>query len=152
MLRGYRECAEMLRAAGAKSRATPLYAFLEAATIGDRDGVGQLLAHDPTLTDRAIAAYPDQLVRGAQRNSLDGVALLIDLGFDVNAINRLDRYHESAPLHEAAATGNLEVIELLLEHGGDPDLRDASYHSTPAGWAEHFGQKEAERYLRAREA
>ena len=39
MLRGYRECAEMLRAAGAKSGATPLYAFLEAATIGDRDGV-----------------------------------------------------------------------------------------------------------------
>ncbi len=91
-------------------------------------------------------------MRGAQRNSIDGVALLIDLGFDVNAINRLDRYHESAPLHEAAATGNLEMIELLLAHGGDPDLRDASYHSTPAGWAEHSGQKEAERYLQAREA
>ena len=59
-------------------------------------------------------------MRGAQRNSVDGVALLIDLGFDVNAINRLDRYHESAPLHEAAATGNLEVIELLLAHGADP--------------------------------
>ncbi len=89
MLRGYRECAELMRAAGAKSGATPLYAFLEAATIGDRDGVEQLLADDPTLADRAIDAYPDQLVRGAQRNSVDGVALLIDLGFDVNAINRL---------------------------------------------------------------
>ena len=86
-------------------------------------------------------------MRGVQRNSIDGVALLIDLGFDVNAINRLDRYHESAPLHEAAATGNLEMIELLLARGADPNLRDASYHSTPAGWAEHFGQKDAERYL-----
>ena len=152
MLRGYRECAELLRAAGAKSGATPLYAFLEAATIGDRDGVEQLLADDPTLADRAIDAYPDQLVRGAQRNSVDGVALLIDLGFDVNAINRLDRYHESAPLHEAAATGNLEVIELLLANGADPNLRDASYNSTPAGWAEHSGHEEAERYLAAREA
>jgi uncharacterized protein len=91
-------------------------------------------------------------VRGAQRNSVDGVALLIDLGFDVNAINRLDRYHESAPLHEVAANANLELIELLLAHGADPNLRDASYQSTPAGWAEHFGQTEAERYLRPRES
>jgi hypothetical protein len=152
MLRGYRECAEMLRVAGAKPEATPLYAFLEAATIGDRDRVEQFLAADPTLADQAMTTYPDQLVRGAQRSSVDGVALLIDLGFDVNAINRVDRYHESAPLHEAAATGNLEVIELLLAHGADPDLRDGSYHSTPAGWAEHSGHREAERYLRAREA
>jgi hypothetical protein len=152
MLRGYRQCAEMLRAAGATSGATPLYAFLEAATIGDRDGVERLLANDPTLTDQGIAEYPDQLVRAAQRNSVDGVALLIDLGFDVNAVNRLDRYHESAPLHEAAANGSLEMIELLLEHGADPNLRDGSYQSTPAGWAEHFGHQEAQRYLAAREA
>jgi ankyrin repeat protein len=91
-------------------------------------------------------------VRAAQRNSLDGVALLIELGFDVNATNRLERYHESAPLHEAAAQGNVAVIELLLEAGADPNLRDPSYDSTPAGWAEHFGQREAQRYLAAREA
>jgi hypothetical protein len=35
------------------------------------------------------------------------------------------------------------MIELLLAHGADPDLRDPSYDSTPAGWAEHFGQTEA---------
>ena len=150
MLRGHRECAELLRAAGATSGATPLYAFLEAATEGDRDHVQRLLADDPTLTDHAIALYPDQLVRAAQRNSVEGAALLIDLGFDVNATNRLERYHESAPLHEAAVHGNLEMIELLLAHGADPSLRDPSYQATPAGWAEHFGQEEAQRYLAAR--
>jgi hypothetical protein len=36
MLRGRRECAELLEAAGATSGATPIYAFLEAATTGDR--------------------------------------------------------------------------------------------------------------------
>jgi hypothetical protein len=152
MLRGHRECAEMLKAAGAASGATPIYAFLEAATTGDRKAAEQLLATDPTLADEARGLYPDQLVRGAQRNSVDGVALLIELGFDVNAINRLERYHESAPLHEAAAKGNLEMIELLLANGADPNLRDGSYQSTPAGWAEQFGQTEAERYLRARES
>ena len=90
-------------------------------------------------------------MRAAQRNSVDGVALLIELGFDVNATNRLERYRESAPLHEAAAQGNLAVIELLLEAGADANVRDASYDSTPAGWAEHFGQTDAQRYLRARE-
>ena len=57
----------------------------------------RLLADDPTLTDQAIALYPDQLVRAAQRNSVAGVAVLIELGFDVNATNRLERYRESAP-------------------------------------------------------
>lgn len=79
------------------------------------------------------------------------MALLIALGFDVNAVNRLERFHESAPLHEAAAEGNLEMIELLLARGADPNLRDNSYDATPAGWAEHFNQMEAQRYLAALE-
>jgi ankyrin repeat protein len=41
-----------------------------------------------------------------------GVALLIELGFDVNAGER------TRPLHEAAMRGDLQVIRLLLEHGG----------------------------------
>jgi len=151
MLRGHRETAELLRAGGATSGATPLYEFLEAATEGHRERAQRLLAGDPTLTEQAIAEYPDQLVRAAQTNSIEGVALLIDLGFDVNAVNRQQRYHESMPLHEAAANGNLDTIELLLAHGADPNLRDPSYDSTPAGWAEHFGHTEAQRYLAARE-
>ncbi len=147
MLRGHRESAEMLRAAGATSGSTPLYAFMEASTEGDRDEVQRLLAADPTLAEQAKRQYPDQLVRAAQRDSVEGVTLLIDLGFDVNATNRLERYRESAPLHEAAAGGNLEVIKLLLAHGADPDLRDSSYDATPAGWAENFGQTEAREYL-----
>ncbi|HWF49718.1 MAG TPA: ankyrin repeat domain-containing protein, partial [Solirubrobacteraceae bacterium] len=89
--------------------------------------------------------YPDQLVRAAEGNNVDAVKLLIDLGFDVNAINR------TAPLHEAAMRGNMEMIRLLLEHGADPKVHDRSYDATPAGWAAHHGQTEAERYLRARE-
>ena len=151
MLRGHRATAEMLRAVGGTSGATPLYEVLEAATEGDRDRVQRLIAQDPALTEQAMAQYPDQLVRAAQTNSVQGVAMLIELGFDVNAINRQERYHESAPLHEAAVHGNLEMIELLLAHGTDPNLRDKSYNSTPAGWAEHFGQTEAQKYLAARE-
>jgi ankyrin repeat protein len=97
------------------------------------------LARDPGLPARAIAAQPDQLVRAAEKNSLDAVALLIELGFDVNAINR------TAPLHEAAMRGNLDVIVLLLAHGADPNARDRSFGPTPAGWAEHHHQTKAEK-------
>jgi ankyrin repeat protein len=100
-----------------------------------------MLAQDSTLLERAIARSPDQLVRAAEKNSLDAVALLIELGFDVNAMNR------TAPLHEAAMRGNLEIIRLLVGHGADPNAHDHSYDATPAGWAEHHGQTEAEQYL-----
>jgi len=45
------------------------------------------------------------------------VALLIELGFDVNARPR------TAPLHEAAMRGNIPIIRLLVEHGADPNVQ-----------------------------
>lgn len=47
--------------------------------------------------------------------------------------------------------GNLEMIRLLLEHCADPNTRDRSYDATPAGWAEHHNQTEAQDYLAALE-
>ena len=85
---------------------------------GDRGTVERLLAADPGLRQRAIERCPDQLVRAAEQDSYEAVALLIELGFDVNARSR------TAPLHEAAMRGNLPVIRLLLDHGADPNIRD----------------------------
>ena len=108
---------------------------------GDRDHVDRLLAGDPGVRERAIERRPDQLVRAAGADSYEAVAQLIELGFDVNARPR------TAPLHEAAMRGNLQVIRLLLAHGADPDVRDTGYDATPAGWAEHHGQREARQLL-----
>ncbi len=85
--------------------------------------------------------HPDQLVRAAANDSLDAVALLVELAFDVNAMGR------TVPLHEAAMRGNLAMIELLLAHGADPNLHDKSYDAPPADWAEHHGQIGAQQYL-----
>jgi ankyrin repeat protein len=104
-----------------------------------------LLAADPGLRERAIDRRPDQLVRAAGEDSYDAVAALIELGFDVNARPR------TAPLHEAAMRGNIPIIELLLEHGADPNVHDTGYDATPAGWAEHFGHTEAQELLAALE-
>lgn len=46
----------------------------------------RLRAADPGLAARAIAKYPDHSILAAEKNSLDAVRLLIELGFDVNAL------------------------------------------------------------------
>jgi len=140
---GYRSIVELLAAAGATPRLDALDAFVSACMAGDRALSAAMLAGDPTLAERAIVRGPDQLARAAEKNSVEAARLLIELGFDVDAMNR------AAPLHEAAIHGNLELIRLLLEHGADPCARDPSYDATPAGWAEHHGQTAAARYLGA---
>jgi Ankyrin repeats (3 copies) len=144
-LHGHTEVVSMLVDAGASGKRDDVDTLVMRAMDGDRDAVDRILAADPGLRERAIERHRDQLVRAAERNSLEAVALLIELGFDVNAVNR------TAPLHEAAMRGNMRIIRLLLEHGADPNVRDVGYKATPAGWAEHHGQREAQQYLAALE-
>jgi ketosteroid isomerase-like protein len=47
--------------------------------------------------------------------------------------------------------GNLPIIRLLIDHGADPSIHDTSYDATPAGWAEHHGQREAQQLLETHE-
>ncbi len=140
------EIVSLLVDAGARWDHDRVDSLLAAATAGERESVEGLLASDAGLRERAIERRPDQLVRAVEEGRQAGVALLLELGFDVNALRR------STPLHEAAMRGDLPTIELLLEHGADPTLRDTGYDATPAGWAEHFGQTEAQQLLEAAEA
>jgi ankyrin repeat protein len=142
-LGGHMDVVSLLVDAGANWEHDQVDALLAAAMAGDHSTVARLLADDPGLRGRAIDRRPDQLVRAAEENTYEAVALLIELGFDVNARPR------TAPLHEASMRGNIRVIRLLLEHGADPTVRDTGYDATPAGWAEHHGQEEAQQLLQA---
>lgn len=57
--------------------------------------------------------------------------LLAELGFDVNAMERI------SALHEAASAGDLPMVDLLLSLDADPNLKDCSFNATSLGWAEH---------------
>jgi ankyrin repeat protein len=142
---GNPEVVELLRASGADSALDDVDLFLAACGGGDRDRVEAMRTADPTLVQRAIARRPGQMIAAAEHGNRDAVELLIELGFDVNALER------TSPLHEAAMRGNLDLINLLLDHGADAELRDKGYDATPAGWAEHFRQREAKELLLARE-
>jgi hypothetical protein len=142
---GYPQIVDLLSAAGAGPPLDELYLFYAGCMRGDRAQAERMIRLDPSLAERAIRERPDQLVRAAEKNSLEAVALLIDLGFDVNAMNR------TAALHEAAMRGNLKMIKFLLRHGADPNARDRSFDATPAGWAEHHNQTEAAEHLSALE-
>jgi ketosteroid isomerase-like protein len=142
-LNGHMDIVSLLVDAGASWEHDQVDELIATAMSGDPAGVERLLAADPGLRERAIERCPDQLVRAAEQNSYDAVAALIDLGFDVNARSR------TAPLHEAAMRGNVRVIRLLVDHGADPSIHDTGYDATPAGWAEHHGQHEAQQLLEA---
>jgi ankyrin repeat protein/ketosteroid isomerase-like protein len=144
-LAGHLDVVSLLVDAGASWDHDQVDALIAAAMAGDRQTVDRLLAADPGLRGRAIERRPDLLVRAAEQDKLGAVALLIELGFDVNA------RPGCAPLHEAAMRGNLEMIRLLLDHGADPNIHDTGYDATPAGWAEHFGHTEARQLLAALE-
>ncbi|HEX3976958.1 MAG TPA: ankyrin repeat domain-containing protein [Solirubrobacteraceae bacterium] len=150
-LHGYPEMVAMLDEAGARNDLDDTDVFLCAATAGDRTRAEQMLRADPALREQGIARRPEQIVRAAAANRVEAVALLIELGFDVNALDRTAPLHVTA-LHEAARRGNMKLIRLLVEHGADPNLRDSGYNATPGGWAEHFEMPEAHEYLAALEA
>ena len=142
-LNGHMDVVAVLVDAGASWEHDQVDELVATAMAGDRAAVERLLATDPGLLRRAIERCPHQLVRAAEQGNYEAVALLIELGFDVNARPR------TAPLHEAAMRGNLPVIQLLLDHGADPNIHDTAYDATPAGWAEHHGQREAQQLLEA---
>jgi ankyrin repeat protein len=114
---GHLRIVDSLEQAGAQPPLRDAEWFLAFCTAPDRERALAMVDRDSALLERARAERPDQLARAAEKNSLDAVALLIELGFDVNALGR------TAPLHEAAMRGSLEMINLLIEHGADPNLR-----------------------------
>ncbi|HUS62569.1 MAG TPA: ankyrin repeat domain-containing protein, partial [Acidimicrobiales bacterium] len=105
---------------------------LYAATHGD----GPV---DPTAAD--LATEPNAVARAADIGRWDLVEELVLAGHDVNSPGR-------TPLHQAAAMGHTEIVELLLANGASVDVVDPQWHGTPLSWAEVFGRTGTAELLR----
>lgn len=137
---GDREMVDLLVSLGAEPvDAAPVEAFVAAAMLGDRDRVAAL---GDAVVAQARRERPGLVVWAAARGRHDTVALLVDLGFDVNAYGRHDVPVEErweTALHAAASSGDVDLAALLLSRGADPSLRDARFGATPLEWARHLG-------------
>jgi peptide-methionine (S)-S-oxide reductase len=82
----------------------------------------------------------------------DTLALLIDLGVNVNDYCPDGFHSHSIPLHQAVGSGSLEAVKVLVEAGSDLRIRDKIYFGIPLGWAQYGNHTTIAAYLRERMA
>lgn len=92
--------------------------------LSSRGGVGNLVSREPRMLADVAALQHWDVVRA-----------LIEYGFPVTGTTSTG----ATALHYAAATGDQEMVEHLIEHGADVTAIDGTFNFDPAGWAEHFG-------------
>ncbi len=142
---GHADLIDLLVAHGASvPDLTPSEALIAAALVADRARVDQLRRDHPGLLDEVRAARPALVTWAAACGRPAAAELLVELGFDVNARGRTDMPSDQpwqTALHKAAEDGSLDLARTLLRLGADPGLRDERFHSTPLGWARHFGHE-----------
>jgi hypothetical protein len=145
-LNGDAAMVEALVAHGATPPALdPAGELMAAVFAADRAAVERLRAAHPEAVASLAASRPGLIVWAAAQGRADAVALLAELGFDVNARGRGDVPVESGwetALHHAAGNGDLELVRLLVSLGADPDSRDERFAATPLDWARHFDHQE----------
>jgi hypothetical protein len=114
-----------------------------ASALGEIEVASRLLASSSD-DDRHWA-----LALASQHGHIEIVRMLLDAGEDPNRYNPVGGHSHSTALHQAAAAGNLPLVQLLVSRGAKLDLKDTMWDATPAEWAKHEGKPELEAFLRA---
>ncbi|HKU96068.1 MAG TPA: ankyrin repeat domain-containing protein, partial [Vineibacter sp.] len=114
-----------------------LAAFQAACMRLDRDEARALVARDPSYLHHASL-----MLRAAEQGRADVVALLLELGMDVDIADDT----QQRGLHNAAGNGAIEVARLLIAHGADVD-RPTTRYGGALGFAGHFGYRDMAAFL-----
>jgi ankyrin repeat protein len=138
---GFKDAAQTLVARGA-----PIDTLAAAAGLGRIDDVTRMLPA-ASADDRRRA-----LALAAQLGHADVVTRLLDAGEDPNRYNPPGTHAHSAPLHQAIAAGQLEVVKVLVDRGARLDLKDTIHQGTPLGWAKYCNQPQIAAFLQGRGA
>ncbi len=133
VLRGNAAVAAWLAERGAATPLSPGEALLEACGRADAAAARSLLDRDRDLVSRLDAEQRALVCWSASWGHCDAVALMLDLGF---AIDARGSDGETA-LHAASWIGHEAMVALLLEHGPPLDALCAAHGSPPLGWCAH---------------
>jgi ankyrin repeat protein len=113
-------------------------AFQAACMRLDKDAARKLAEQNPECLHN-----PATLLTAARQGRADVVALLLELGVDVDVADEI----EQRGLQVAVAGGSLEVVELLVAHGADIDRPTTSIGGGAIGYAAHFDRREIAAFL-----
>ena len=129
---GRADVADLLRSYGAAQDSSPADEFLAACLRGDLEAARSQLERDPGLLSRlADAEQGGALARAAQTGNVAGLAVMLDLGFAIEARGEFG----GTPLHAAAYAGSADAAELLLSRGANLEALDTTWNDTPLSWA-----------------
>lgn len=99
-------------------KVTPLHL---AAEFGNLRAIELLLSHGADLKARQIAGATPLHLAAGRSGDPEVIRLLLARGAEVDALNGL----KMTPLFNAAATGRLAIVELLLAAGANPRHKDS---------------------------
>ena len=101
-----------------------------------------------SLSARVSAWSQDQqgivnnaFVFACMHGHIDAAKLLLEKGAEINAIPGGFDFAGTG-LHYAALNGHRAMVEYLLAHGADRNVKDTKVDSTAAGWGEHGGHND----------
>jgi ankyrin repeat protein len=128
---GHLEIVRLLEAAGAPAaELNEVQRFVSLCMAGDERGARTMLERIPDLRERAPQNMVQKAV-GTERK--EAVNLVLDLGFDPNAVE------DNAAIHQAGTLArNEEILQSLLRRGASLTLRDPWYDGTAIEWANFF--------------
>lgn len=106
--------------------ATPSDRLLLACHQADEAAARQVLEEQPDLVRRLHPDDMRMISDAAWSHRTDSVRVMLRLGWDVNARG----IHASTPLDRAAIRGYADLVELLLAHGADLEVRN-EFGGTP---------------------
>jgi ankyrin repeat protein len=110
--------------------------WIHAWLDGNQHDDGQSVpASFPLSSDRRIAAE-QALVFASMCGRIEVVRLLAARGVDLNA-SPPGSFRTGGALHTAAMQGQVGIVRFLLEHGANPQIKDARYQGTPLDWTKH---------------
>jgi len=138
--------------------ANPELTIFEAAATGRTARIRVLLRDDPSLVNAFGEDGFHPLGLACFFGHVDAARALLEHGADVNALSR-NEHIQTAAIHAAAASNEAgadedtryELVKLVLDHGADPNLRQAGgFRAIDA--ARQNGDARVEQLLRERGA